>query len=110
LRGRGKARKAGRDEKAWNEAETCEMSVHGIMSVEQTSMSEFQPGDRVILTAAPASLLRGLPKEDRQAIRSIVGQPVMLAGFSYGQAELEFKDPQGDDHTIWVETALIRAA
>ncbi|HLY44008.1 MAG TPA: hypothetical protein VKQ73_00410 [Stellaceae bacterium] len=73
-------------------------------------MSEFRPGDRVILTSAPASLLRGLPKEDQKAIRSMVGQPVTLAGFSYGQAELEFIDAQGDDHTIWVETALIRAA
>lgn len=73
-------------------------------------MSEFRPGDRVILTVAPASLLRGLPKEDQKAIRSMVGQPVTLAGFSYGQAELEFTDAQGDDHTIWVETALIRAA
>lgn len=73
-------------------------------------MSEFRPGDRVILTSAPASLLRGLPKEDQKAIRSMVGQSVTLAGFSYGQAELEFTDAQGDDHTIWVETALIRAA
>ncbi len=73
-------------------------------------MSDFRPGDRVILTAAPASLLRGLPKEDQAAIRSIVGQPVVLAGFSYGQAELEFMDAQGDDHTIWVEPALIRPA
>lgn len=73
-------------------------------------MAEFQPGDRVILTMAPASLLRGLPKEDQEAIRSIVGHPVILAGFSFGQAELEFRDVHGDDHTIWVETALIRAA
>ncbi len=73
-------------------------------------MSEFQPGDRVILMAAPPALLRGLPKEDQKAIRSIVGQPVTLAGFSYGQAELEFKDAKGDDHTIWVETTLTKAA
>jgi len=73
-------------------------------------MPEFRPGDRVILTTAPASLLRGLPKEDQKAIRSMIGHPVTLAGFSYGQAELEFTDARGDDHTIWVETALIRAA
>jgi hypothetical protein len=73
-------------------------------------MSDFAPGDRVILTSAPASLLRGLPKEDQKAIRSIVGRPVVLAGLSYGQAELEFTDANGDDHTIWVEPALIRAA
>ncbi len=72
-------------------------------------MSEFSPGDRVMLTAAPTSLPRGLPKEDQKAIRSIVGQPVTFAGVSYGQAELEFKDAEGDCHTIWVETALIRA-
>ncbi len=73
-------------------------------------MTDLEPGDRVILTKAPASLLRGLPKEDRQAIKSIVGQPVTLAGFSYGQAELEFTDAGSDEHTVWVETTLIRPA
>ena len=73
-------------------------------------MHDFRPGDSVILTTAPATLLRGLPKEDQKAIRSIVGEPVILAGFSYGQAELEFKDARRDDHTVWVETVLIRAA
>lgn len=73
-------------------------------------MTEFAPGARVILVNAPASLLRGLPKEDQKAIKSIVGRPVTLAGFSYGQAELEFIDAAGDEHTIWVETDLIRAA
>jgi hypothetical protein len=80
------------------------------MKLGETYMPDFRPGDRVILTTAPAALLRGSPKEDQKAIRSIVGQPVILAGFSYGQAELEFKDAQEDDHTIWVETALIRSA
>ncbi|HZK89475.1 MAG TPA: hypothetical protein VFC56_04940 [Stellaceae bacterium] len=73
-------------------------------------MADFEPGDRVILTSVSVALLRGLPKEDQKAIRSIVGRPVLLAGFSSGQAELEFTDDQGDDHTIWVETALIKAA
>jgi hypothetical protein len=73
-------------------------------------MADLQPGDRVILLTAPDVLLRGLPKEDQQAIRAIVGRPVTLAGFNYGQAELEFKDAAGDDHTIWVEPALIKAA
>ncbi|MFZ3235895.1 MAG: hypothetical protein WA184_11065 [Stellaceae bacterium] len=72
-------------------------------------MPDLEPGRLVILTNAPPSLLRGLPKEDQTAIRSIVGKPVTLAGFSYGQAELEFTDSQGDDHTIWVERNLIRA-
>jgi hypothetical protein len=73
-------------------------------------MSALEPGDRVILTKAPASLLRGLPKEDQKAIKSIVGRLVTLAAFSYGQAELEFTDTEGDEHTIWVETSLIRPA
>jgi hypothetical protein len=54
--------------------------------------------------------LQGLPDEDQAAIRAIVGQPVMLGGYSYGQAELEFTDSAGDAHTIWVETDLIRPA
>jgi hypothetical protein len=73
-------------------------------------MPDLEPGDRVILTAAPAALLQGLPEEDQQAIRRIVGRPVRFAGYSCGQAELEFTDSQGDDHTIWVEPTLIRVA
>ncbi|MBV9861314.1 MAG: hypothetical protein JO267_04110 [Alphaproteobacteria bacterium] len=73
-------------------------------------MASLEPGRLVILTSAPPSLLQGLPKEDQIAITSIVGRPVTLAGFSYGQAELEFTDSQGDDHTIWVQTDLIRPA
>ncbi len=39
---------------------------------------------------------QGLLKEDREAIpEAIVGRPVLLAGFSYGQAELEFTDSEG---------------
>jgi len=73
-------------------------------------MADLKPGDSVVLTAVPASLLHGLPKGDQRAIRSIVGKPVTFAGISYGQAELEFTDSQGDEHTIWVETDLIRPA
>jgi hypothetical protein len=73
-------------------------------------MPVLKPGGLVILISAPSSLLQGLPKEDQRAIRSIVGRPVTLAGFSYGQAELEFFDSRGDGHTIWVETDLIRPA
>jgi hypothetical protein len=57
-------------------------------------MPDLEPGTLVILTSAPPSLLQGLPKEDQSAIRSIVGKPVTLAGFSYRQAELEFTDAQ----------------
>jgi hypothetical protein len=73
-------------------------------------MPELEPGTLVILTEAPPSLLQGLPKEDQEAIEAIVGKPVMFTGFTYGQAELEFTDTEGDDHTIWVEQNLIRPA
>jgi hypothetical protein len=73
-------------------------------------MKKLKPGSLVILQSASSSLLRGLPEEDQAAIQAIVGQPVTLAGYSWGQAELEFTDSQGDGHTIWVETDLIRAA
>ena len=73
-------------------------------------MLDLEPGSLVILTSAPAPMLQGLPKEDQTAIRSIVGKPVTLSGFSYGQAELEFTDAQGDGHTIWVDTELLRPA
>ncbi len=73
-------------------------------------MPNLKPGSLVTLTSVPSSLLQGLPKEDQTAIQSIVGHPVTLAGYSYGQAELEFVDSDGDVHTIWVETDLIRPA
>jgi hypothetical protein len=78
------------------------------MAWDDVVMPDLQPGTLVILTSAPSSLLRGLPKEDQKAIRSIIGRPVTLAGFTYGQAELEFTDAQGDEHTIWVGLNLIR--
>src|SRR4051794_1597910 len=60
--------------------------------MEQTSIPEVQPDDRVIPTAASAAPLRGLPEEDQGAIRSILGRPVVFAGIGYGQAEVEFTD------------------
>jgi hypothetical protein len=71
---------------------------------------EFEPGHMVILLNAPPALLRGLPAEDQAAIRSVVGRPVALAGYSYGQAELEFTDADGDGHTIWVDPSLLSDA
>jgi hypothetical protein len=73
-------------------------------------MPEIVPGSRVVLTVLPPGLIDGLPATDQAAIRAIVGQPVTLAGYSHGQAELEFGDPAGSSHTIWVDSALIHAA
>jgi hypothetical protein len=70
-------------------------------------MPDFQPGDPVVLISIPATLMSDLPEEDQVAIRSVVGRTVTFAGFSYGQAEVEFKDKEGDDHTIWVDADRI---
>ena len=70
----------------------------------------LKTGAKVILKTAPETLLHGLPEEDQQAIMSIVGHPITFVGYSYGQAKLEFTDSQGGEHTIWVETDLVRPA
>ena len=68
----------------------------------------MRPGDLVVLLSVPSTLLRGLPQEDQDAISAAVGKQVTFAGMSYGQAELEFKDSAGDDHTIWVDKYFIK--
>jgi hypothetical protein len=73
-------------------------------------MRALKPGGQVILTSAPSSLLEELPQEDQIAVQSIVGKPVTLEGFEYGQAVLEFKDDRGEYHWIWVDTDLIKPA
>lgn len=73
-------------------------------------MSEFQIGQKVFLNVLPPGLLGGLLEEDQVAIQAIIGHPVTLAGYSYGQAELEFVDSAGDEHTIWVEPSLLQAS
>jgi len=54
----------------------------------------------VVLSTLPPDLLQGLPEQDQVAIRSIIGLPVTLAGYSFGQAELEFVDAAGDNEPI----------
>ena len=73
-------------------------------------MSNLRPGDLVKLKSVPTSLLDGLPEEDQAAIRSVIGQTVIFVGFSHGQAEIEFKDIHGDDHSIWVDEHRIKRA
>jgi hypothetical protein len=68
----------------------------------------MQPGDLVLLLSVPSTLTADLPEEDQTAIRSAVGTPVTFTGMTYGQAELEFKDSHGDEHTIWVDADRIR--
>lgn len=71
-------------------------------------MPNLQPGDLVVLISVPPTLMSGLPEEDQSAISSVIGKAVKFSGFSYGQAEVEFKDSHGDDHTIWVDVDRIK--
>jgi hypothetical protein len=68
------------------------------------------PGQMVILREAPPALLSGLPPEDQEAILDIVGRPVEFSGYSFGQAEIEFIDRNGDGHSLWVEPSLLSVA
>jgi hypothetical protein len=61
-----------------------------------------------VLTGVPPSLLHGLPEEDQQAIRAIVGHPVTVVGVSHGQTEVEFIDDQGDGHSIWIDDGWLK--
>jgi hypothetical protein len=67
------------------------------------------PGDTVVLTQVPPGLLDGLPLEDQQGIREVVGKPLLLSEYDdAGRAELEFKDRNGVIHFIYVDPAFIR--
>ena len=63
----------------------------------------FRPGDLVFLISVPPTLTSGLPEEDQNAIRSTVGTRVKFVGMTRGQAEIEFRDGRGGEHTIWVD-------
>lgn len=73
-------------------------------------MPELEPGSMVVLNSLPPGLLLGLPDEDQVAIRSIVGHPVVFAGYSWGAAEIEFVDSCGDSHSIWVQPSFLQPA
>jgi len=67
------------------------------------------PGDTVVLTRIPEGLLDGLPQEDQEAISEAVGKPLKLNEYDNdGLAELEFTDPQGVIHLIYVDPSTIR--
>jgi len=65
----------------------------------------------VVLTRLPVGLVDGLPEEDRQAIRAIVGKPVLLSEYDdLGRAELEFVDEGGVVHYLYVDVEVIGCA
>ena len=74
-------------------------------------MNVPRPGDLVVLERLPDGLVDGLPEEDQQAIKEIVGRPVMLNEYDEdGRAELEFTDQNERIHFIYVSPGFIRTA
>jgi hypothetical protein len=72
---------------------------------------KLKPGDTVVLTEIPPRFLDDLPIEDQQAIKEIVGKPILLNDYDEdGRAELEFADASGVVHLICVNPSVIRPA
>jgi len=70
---------------------------------------ELRPGDSVVLAEIPPGLLDDLPIEDQEAIREIVGKPILFKEYDdAGRAELEFRDRSGDLHFIYVSPQFIK--
>ena len=50
-----------------------------------------KPGELVVLIEIPRGMLIDLPPEDQQAIKEVVGKPILLNEYDdTGRAELEF--------------------
>ena len=75
----------------------------------KSNRKRLLPGSSVVLTELPPRLVDGLPLEDQQAIRAVVGQPVVLSDYDdSGSVELQFTDSRGDIHFIYVNPSFIR--
>ena len=61
----------------------------------------------VILTAIPQGFLDDLPEEDQQAIREIVGKPVLLNEYDdAGRAELGVQRPRRANFTSYLSPRI----
>ncbi len=61
-------------------------------------------GSMVVLRELPPGLIDGLPREDQIAISEVVGKKDLLVEYDEnGRAELEFTDPHGVIHSIYVD-------
>ena len=71
----------------------------------------LKDGASVRLLRAPPELLKGLPKEDQAAIkwaeREVDMQ--MIGKDKFGNVELEFRDPEGTWHFIFVPPTAVAA-
>lgn len=94
------------------------LEVGGVMGLEPSSdviwVEEClvdkvpKPGSTVILLELPPGFVTDLPAEDQETIRGILGKPVLLNEYDdAGRAELEFTDPHGVSHLIYVRPQYI---
>ena len=64
---------------------------------------------RVVLKALPAGFLDHLPNKDQEAISKVVGKRITLTGYDDdGRAKLEFRDTEGEIHTIYVDPSFMK--
>ena len=62
------------------------------------------------MTGLPSGFVDDLSPEDQKAITERIGHPVLLESFDDdGRAELEFVDPEGVIHFIYVDPQFIRS-
>ncbi len=83
-----------------------------VQRVAKASSPRRKPGIgcKVVMAELPPGLLQGLPREDQNAIRGILGKPVLLEEYDEdGRAVLAFKDSKGIFHSIFVSPSYIRA-
>ena len=72
------------------------------------SPAKPKANEMIVLRTLPHGLLDGLPEEDQQAIRAVVGKPILLLGYdAEGRAELEFTDSEGVLHAIFVKSGYL---
>ncbi|HKW26389.1 MAG TPA: hypothetical protein VJN48_11435 [Terriglobales bacterium] len=65
-------------------------------------------GSVVGLRELPPGLIHGLPREGQIAISDVVGKAVLLVEYDEdGRAKLEFTDPHGVIHSIYVDPSYI---
>jgi hypothetical protein len=78
--------------------------------MKRSGKKRMKSGSTVVLTKLPPGLIRGLPREDQEAISAIVGKPIVFVEYDkYGSAELRFTDAAGIIHFIYVDPSFIRA-
>jgi len=89
------------------------MRLTALVTQKKTAISKkslLKPGRKAVLKELPAGFLNGLPEEDQKAISAIVGVPVRLSGYDEdGRLELEFVEPNGTFHHIYVDRQYVRA-